>query len=182
MVQLIKRRRDILFANDDQLAPRSVVLTTLAGEHYNGDQSVGRALLNILTGIEARIIAAATKRIVVSNPTNVDERFCESFRTDQHYQRFVEFIREFRKEMLALIPMTGLGAIGAKLREMFGRTVTTRVLVERARRLSEARDAGTLRVGAESAGAATLLTGSSSRPKSGSNSGVVVPRNTFYGE
>ena len=55
-VQLLKRWRDLAFA-DECLAPISVVLTTLAGMHYGGEESVSEALTTILAGIVNAIVA-----------------------------------------------------------------------------------------------------------------------------
>jgi hypothetical protein len=73
-VQLLKRWRDLAFA-EECLAPISVVLTTLAGMHYAGEESVSEALTTILAGIVNAIALADLqgKRIVVRNPSNLLE-------------------------------------------------------------------------------------------------------------
>ncbi len=54
-VQLMKRHRDVVFEKTPKLAPISIVLTTLAAQHYQGQASVNEALRGILDGIIASI-------------------------------------------------------------------------------------------------------------------------------
>jgi hypothetical protein len=77
VVQLLKRWRDIAYAKNPDLAPVSIVLTTLAAQHYNGDQSVNAALMNVLDGIVASFSANGNGRLVVLNPTNSKEDLSE---------------------------------------------------------------------------------------------------------
>src|SRR5580704_6063505 len=52
LVQLSKRWRDLYYANADcELAPISVVLTTLAAETYRGERYVSQALTSMLDGV-----------------------------------------------------------------------------------------------------------------------------------
>src|SRR5438876_666619 len=75
-VQLLKRWRDLAFAEECR-APISVVLTTLAGMYYAGEESVSEALTTILAGIVNAIALEDLqgKRIVVRNPSNLLEDF-----------------------------------------------------------------------------------------------------------
>ena len=174
-VQLIKRRRDLVFRDRRDDAPRSVLLTTLAGIHYQGQLDVATAVLAILDGTVLEISEAAPGRIIVCNPTNADERFCESFKTDKQYELFKEFVEQFRDEMRGLLRVSGLPKLQTIMGAMFGEKVTSRVLTEYASRISAAREGGTLRV-EESGGPATI------RRAAAASSGIVVPKNTFFGE
>ena len=49
-VQLLKRWRDISYARNLDMAPVSIVLTTLAAQHYGRQGSVNEALMGILNG------------------------------------------------------------------------------------------------------------------------------------
>ena len=142
-VQLMKRRRDLMIRDTD-LAPRSVVLTTLAAEYYHGEPDVMSALMSILDAIAGSIEVARPGRIVVCNPTNPDERFCESFATDARYEAFTQYIARFRSELRALLAATGFPRIQASLGAMFGEKVTRRALLEYEQRWSRARANGTL--------------------------------------
>lgn len=117
-VQTIKRRRDVMFGDGDT-APRSIVLTTLAGRHYLGGDCVATIITQILAGIEAEVLAAAPERIRVCNPTNGGERFCDSF-TNEGYDAFVHFVRTMRAEVAALLAARDHQDLRKQLIWMFG--------------------------------------------------------------
>ncbi|MBI4562826.1 MAG: nucleotidyltransferase [Candidatus Rokubacteria bacterium] len=166
-VQLLKRHRDIIFGANDA-APRSVVLTTLAGHHYRGEQFVVDALLRILDGVMGEI-EATPGIMLVANPTNPEEHFSEAW-DEESYARFVDFISRFRTAFRSLLTETGMSAIRDRLSALFGEEPTLRALDAFAKRVEVARSSGALRVGA-GLGLTTRTTATRS-----------IPRNTFFGE
>lgn len=176
-VQLMKRRRDLLIEDED-LRPRSIILTTLAGTHYNGERTTIEALQGILRRILDAITAASPARIRVPNPTNQDELFCESFKTPEHYDTFVSFLKASLREIEEVRSLSGLPALSSKLSQMYGEKITKRALMEYGRAFTEARVADRLRpatqLGAATLTAATVDANSSIKRR--------IDRNTFYGE
>jgi hypothetical protein len=77
-VQLIKRWRD-LYYDDPNLAPISIVLTTLSGHFYKGETSVTAAVSSILNAIVEAVAFSDLKqeRLVVLNPSNTAEDLSE---------------------------------------------------------------------------------------------------------
>lgn len=153
-VQLLKRWRDLAFA-DECLAPISVVLTTLAGTYYDGEDSVSEALTTILAGVVNAIAVADLQgmRITVRNPSNLLEDFGERWDANpEAYDEFKTGIRTLQKEWAVITP--GGRETNKELERLFGEYVRT-ALVKQARRLQEARNAGALAVG--STGAITGL-------------------------
>src|SRR6266576_2492714 len=153
-VQLLKRWRDLAFA-EECLAPISVVLTTLAGMYYAGEESVSEAMTTILSGIVNAIALEDLqgKRIVVRNPSNLLEDFGERWDANpQAYNAFKAGIRRLQKEWTVIV--AGGRETDKELERLFGEYVRT-ALVKRAQRLQEARKAGALAVG--STGAITGL-------------------------
>lgn len=146
-VQLMKRRRDNRFQGDDS-APRSVVLTTLAGEFYRGEDSVLGALEQILGSIDAAIRAVAPRRIEVRNPTNRAELFSESWSDQSAYDAFVSFIADFRAELAALRAGDGLREIGRRLDSVFGDNLGEKAVRLYAERRAAAKEKGELRFSA----------------------------------
>lgn len=69
ITQLLKRQRDIDFIADT-CRPTSILLTTLAGLHYRGEESIAEGLETVLNGILAQIAMAGSRRIVVPNPAD----------------------------------------------------------------------------------------------------------------
>jgi len=101
-VQLMKRHRDWAF-EDDPDAPRSIVLTTLAGYHYGGEELVSDALLGILDGIITQV--ESTYGIIeVPNPANHPEKFCEAWAANpKAYGTFVDYLYNFRSQVRDLL-------------------------------------------------------------------------------
>ena len=168
MVQLLKRRRDVVF-NGTEGAPNSIVLTTLAGHFYRNEESVVAALNHVLDATAAAIDREWPRRIMLCNPANNDECLTDRW-TDESYRQFVDFVREFRLSLDRLMRKVGGGlpAVETELKRLFDEegTITGRVLNEFAKALQEKRRSGGLR--ATSAGLALGV-------------GRVIPRNTHYG-
>lgn len=124
VVQLMKRWRDIFYAQDPDSAPVSIILTTLAGLHYGGQQSVGEGLAAVLEGISGSI-PSLPNRLVVVNPANSQEYLSE--RWDQNpgaYRRFVEGITDFRDRWRTIQNMRGIHRVAEALCGLFGEHVT----------------------------------------------------------
>jgi SMODS domain-containing protein len=168
-VQLLKRWRDLAFEREE-LAPISVVLTTLAGMHYRGEESSSETLSTILAGIVSTIDSADLngQRIEVRNPSNLLEDFGERWDAKPAaYSAFKQGIRQLQKDWSAIV--TGRRDMNKELERLFGEYVRT-VLVKRAQRLQERRKAGQLAV--TSAGIITGLSSGLTR----------IPQNTFHGD
>lgn len=165
-VQLVKRARDVRFSGSD-LAPRSIILTTLFAQYYSGEQSTFDAIQNILSRILASI--PSTGRLQVLNPTNQKEDFSESWNEPNRYLAFVNFIRDLTDGWRSLQESRGIHNVKAVLQRLFGEEIAVSVIEDQVRKLGEARQTGTLAI----AGSGTL-TGLVSH-------GSPVPRHTYHG-
>ena len=74
VIQLLKKHRDIMFADDEDSKPISIILTTLAAKAYSGEQDMYLALTNILENM-GRLVNSATPR--VPNPVDTGEDFAD---------------------------------------------------------------------------------------------------------
>lgn len=147
-VQLMKRARDVAF-NGKSTAPRSIVLTTLAGKYYRGGESVTDVIQEILRGIRAEIRASAGSIIRVLNPTNPQENFADNMKKDSQ-----EALDEFAQGLSAKLaklqePDIGVDRLKDQMEKLFGEDTTGREAVGTAvRKLAErhtaARDSGQL--------------------------------------
>ena len=75
-VQLLKRHRDNMFKDNDDSKPISVIITTLAGRAYNGEENLADALKNILDKMDKYINKSGKK---VPNPTHPEEDFADKW-------------------------------------------------------------------------------------------------------
>ena len=140
VVQLSKRWRDMHYAEDPELAPISIILTTLAGHTYRGERSVSRALTSMLNGVVELIGVsrrAGERHLHICNPSNLAEDLSERWDSNPSaYDAFDRGIRDFHRRWSQLIARQG--GVDAELIALFGEPVTT-VLRKRAQRLQESR-------------------------------------------
>jgi len=171
-VQLIKRYRDIFFENEPESAPISIVLTTLAGQIYEGQASVYEAISSILDGILLRLPKNGT-RLVVLNPTNKKEDLSERWEGHPElYKSFVTFIQRFKEKWDQLNEMRGIHEIAEELKALFGENVINDSIQEHAEYMEKARKSNQLGV------FATGMLVAATKEEN------VIPmrENTFYGE
>ena len=135
-VQLVKRARDEMFKTHDD-APRSILITTIAGYAYTGHLSVATAVLEIARGLRA-MCAAGT---VIVNPTDPSERFCDGL-TAARREKIAEFALHLESGMARLAQTEGIDAIQRELARLFGDTPTNVALARFAERNRERRDLG----------------------------------------
>jgi hypothetical protein len=174
IVQLLKRRRDVVF-NGDGKAPRSILLTTLAAMFYGGEEMSTDAVINILDrlGEQARTRTDIPK---VLNPTNPKENFARHWQDDpSEYRKFVEFCAEFRVKMDRLVNERNLQRVGAILNDLFdptGSGVANRAIKAYAERFQGGRDDKFIRM--KTGVGATLTTAATSS--------LAIPANRFFGD
>lgn len=172
-VQLIKRYRDISLEHlEGKKHPVSVVLTTLAAQAYSGQRSVTEAVSAILNGMIARI-PTDESRLVVLNPTNINEDLSERWGNDpETYRIFVSWLADFQHKWNALMSVRGIENVKLNLEKMFGERITKEVVEDYVKSYQPYRENGSLAV-AKSSGIIVPATTPSSIP---------VKINTFYGD
>jgi hypothetical protein len=167
-VQLLKRARDVVFDGDED-APRSVLITTLAGLHYPATPSVIATMVQVLRAIRTQIDAAVPEHIVVANPTNPAEKFTDNM-TKERYDALKNFVAFTGSKIADLQATRGIPTLQVALEELFGVKPVSAALKKYGELLKSSRDSGTLTYttsGLSVVGAAT---------------GTRVPRNTYFGE
>ncbi len=173
-VQLMKRARDVLFDGAD-VAPRSVILTTLAGEHYTGGACVVTAMVEVARATQLRVRAVAPGMISVVNPTNPDENFCDGMTPERH-KALADFAGWFEARVAELTRLKGPPLYDA-LKKLFdrgsgvGETPAVAALKRYDELLKARRDSGSLTASAKGLGVVAPMVG-----------GYRVPRNTYFGD
>jgi len=170
-VQLMKRGRDMAFQDKDDLAPASIVLSTLAAKSYSGNTSVFGTVAETLYHIQAQILASPG-RLQVWNPANqVAEDLGERWdKSPEAYEEFKTWISGFCLIWQQLEQARGYRDINEILVALFGEQPTREAIRQDTLRLEQARQDGRLSV---AAGSGLLTTQSPA---------IAVPRNTFYGQ
>lgn len=92
-VQIIKRFRDLHFEKAKEYSTPSIVLTTIAGEYYKGEDSIFTTIDSIVTQLNQKIGLSPKIRIKVTNPVNPNEDFTDKWENDPgYYIAFSKFI------------------------------------------------------------------------------------------
>ena len=134
VTQLFKRRRDVVY-NDDDEAPASIVLTTLSASQFRGADNTTDALTAIL--LETEAIVTVSEGLSVQNPSNPGEDLTESWSPRQQ-RRFRSFISDFREKMQALMVARG-PQLSKTLQALFGEEIATNAITAYAKRLEAER-------------------------------------------
>lgn len=171
-VQLIKRYRDIYFRNNQELATSSIILTTIAGQFYNGEQSEYEAIKGIVNRANDAALRLNGQVLRIVNPANPNEVFSDKWVNEPRlYQSFIRFMADFKKLWDKIEGTKGIHAIIDILKEMFGENTSTNSLMEQSDYIMKARSGNQLGVSKSSG----LITGV------GIASTIVKPNN-FYGD
>lgn len=90
-VKVLKCHRDVMFADDQDGKPISVIITTLAAAAYQGEQDIESALENILSNMGNFVLKTKPR---VPNPVNPAEDFADKWYDPQYAHLNLE--RNFR--------------------------------------------------------------------------------------
>jgi hypothetical protein len=170
-VQLIKRYRDFYFQKDDTYKTSSIVLTTIAGRFYNGEDSIFDAVDNIITAIQSQV-ATTPSRIKIYNPVNDQEDFTDKWEGEpKYYTSFKQFCQHLYTEWQALKNKQGLPNESRILKGLFGDDLVIKAQTEQTNMLETFRKSNQLGIERKSGilssiGAATTST---------------IKANTFFG-
>lgn len=144
VVQLLKRWRDVAFKGREKLAPSSIILTTLAGTLYEGDQHPTWALMNVLNGIYNWV---GREPIRLCNPSNPTESITDRWRTEpKAYDAFVDAIIDFRTRWQKLVFGGQFPQMIKDLKELFDEVPVTKAFTKFGERREQARKADQLLV------------------------------------
>lgn len=107
-VQLLKRHRDVMFAQDPDLKPVSIILTTIAGGAYEHGEDLQASMERILRAFEA-VLQSDTDEIL--NPVNPLENFADRWtRPDcvhlELKRHFHEWIRQAQRDFAHILAAT----------------------------------------------------------------------------
>lgn len=182
IVQLLKRHRDVHFANvKEEVAPISIVITTLAAMSYElcvrqfefeTELDVVIATIRMMPHMIERPYVDGRHIYLVRNETTEGENFAERWNTEPaRVPAFYEWHAKALADFESIASLEGLDLLTASLSQSFGDVVVRKVMDARTSVLSEARAARKLFV-APAAGL-TLTQSATATP---------VPRNTHFGD
>ena len=180
-VQLTKRYRDIYFEKNPKYKTSSIVLTTIFGELYEGEDSIYLTIDNILSKIVNRYTEYQNlyesrdiyRRIKVLNPVNNDEDFTEKWDNEkEYYVQFIAFVKSYKENWEKL--KNGHFGIAE---ELFGSERIKGILIEQLKQLSKDNQLETAGV--------TIMSGDTYVDRSGNvnnSSGYRSKQNSNFGD
>jgi len=134
-VQLVKRSRDIYFKDKDN-SVSSIVITTLMGVFYDGENSIYDTINNCLSKIKNSYNKALGdgKRFKITNPVDEHEIFTDSW-TEAHYKSFYGFVEDLYTKWEIL--KKGFDKSGEKYVILFGEKLYKSSLQDQIKTLSK---------------------------------------------
>lgn len=141
-VQLLKRWRDVEFQDRMEVAPSSIILTTLAGHLYQGEPHPTDAIMNIVDGICAW---AEREPIRMQNPSNPKEWITDRWaQKPKMYGAFIEAIFDLRSTWRVLVQCNDYDQMVKLLKQLFENWPVTKALKSLGEKRAAARQRGLL--------------------------------------
>lgn len=135
IVQILKRHRDIMFRNDIDDKPISIIITTLAARAYRGEKDLLEGLVNVVDNLEKSITNNARGEDVVANPVNPEENFADKWPMHpKRRENFYKWLDAVKKDVHEILDGENKIQIQNTMRRAFGDDAVTRassLLVER---------------------------------------------------
>lgn len=140
-IQLLKRHRDIYFQKDDENAPISVIITTLAAKAYTGEASVYETLVNVLSKMST-FIEIRNGVYWIQNPVMPLENFADKWQEcPQKKIAFENWIQKAREDFITNpLNLVGIDKIGDSFKKSLGEAPVKRALNNCADKKRNARD------------------------------------------
>lgn len=171
-VQLIKRYRDIYFQKDDSYKTSSVILTTIAGQFYQGEDSIFNTVDNIVSTIQ-NSIGQSYGRLKILNPVNADEDFTDKWdKEPEYYEAFKRFSFHLHSEWQKLKKDNGIIEESRIMKGLFGDDLFVKAQGSQAMEIERSRKSNALGV----------TTGTGVLTSTSSLGSIPIKNNTFFGE
>lgn len=126
-IMILKRHRDMMFAGDDtNSSPISIIITTLAGHSYEGEEQIADALFAILSKMDSFIQRNAQK-YVIPNPSDPSENFADKWEQfPERKEAFFRWLTQARHDFRAVADQYSHKVITEKLSTHIGRELAKR--------------------------------------------------------
>ena len=129
-VQTLKCHRDVMFADNPDAKPISVIITTLAANAYKGEQNVGSAMQNILATMGSFVSKQKPRG---PNPVNPAEDFADKWYDSQYSHLRLEdnfnwWLQQAQEDFAKIGQSRDAEFIAEQANEKFGSTIVARDL------------------------------------------------------
>ena len=135
-IQILKRHRDIMFVNDQENKPISIIITTLAAHAYNNESDLLDALQNLVKGMSSHI-QVVDGVTWIPNPVNPLENFADKWQEHpQREQNFYRWLRQVQQDLDKALELADIPGVAESLEPCLGE----RVVNEAVRSLPESQN------------------------------------------
>ena len=135
-IQILKRHRDLMFVEDPDDKPISIIITTLAAHAYNNESDLLDALQNIIKGMP-RYIRSNNGVTWIPNPVNPLENFADKWQEHpQREQNFYRWLQRVQQDLDKALKLADIPRVAESLKPCLGE----RVVNEALRSLPEAKN------------------------------------------
>lgn len=122
-IQILKRHRDVMFKDDDENAPISIIITTLVARLYSGETSIVDFLENVIKRI-CSIIENRNGTYWVTNPVDEKENFADKWAKEPiKKEKFYEWAEQISNDYQRLLAVNSRVELLNCLYDMFGKKV-----------------------------------------------------------
>ncbi len=126
-IQLLKRHRDIMFKDENEHKPISIIISTLASQAYNNEDNLYEALLNIVENMP-RYIQYTKKGVEVINPVNPEENFAEKWQIEPIKEKmFLMWLVKAKTDLELAGRMYDINQFVTELKAPFGEQLLEKV-------------------------------------------------------
>jgi hypothetical protein len=174
-VQLLKRHRDTMFAEDSSDAPISIIISTLAGMGYGGGGNLYETLKEILSYMDSAVRIDSSGLYHIENPVEKSENFADKWNEERSKaEGFYRWLQRAQKDIINNPESTfGLDLIAKGMKSAFGDKVVTRAYNTVGDKMHTLSKSGELGVLGSAGGLVGTSRAAAAKP---------VKKHTFYGE
>jgi hypothetical protein len=120
-VQLLKRHRDVMFQDDPDLKPISIIITTLAAKAYAGETDLVSAMAGILERMDMYVSPTIPR---VPNPVDPAEDFADRWSMPKYKhlkleENFRAWLRQVRTDFNIITRSDDAGFISEQAKQKF---------------------------------------------------------------
>ena len=104
-IQILKRHRDIQYANatdeERECKPISIIITTLVGKMYSGNESIVDLIDKFCTSYEEYIEVDSNGNYVIPNPVNKNENFADKWKIyPERQEAFFNWVENLKYDLI----------------------------------------------------------------------------------
>jgi hypothetical protein len=127
-VQILKRHRDIMFVDDQDDKPISIIITTLAAHAYNSESDLLEALANVVDNMP-HYIQRREGVAWVPNPVDPLENFADKWQEHpRREENFAKWLHQVRDDLATALQAEDIKAVSESLESRFGERVVSEAL------------------------------------------------------